>query len=270
MELCMNLKLDRFRFLLKPVHYFNRISLITGYIFWSLILIFTTAVIIIYNTIPPIEKFSFDDLKKTATESVLKKRKDIKSKHNWVPVDKINRGLLWAVVISEDSTFFEHKGINFDALYNAFADNLKKKKVVYGASTISQQVAKNLFLTSERNFIRKIKEYFITKSLEKRFRKNQILEIYLNIAEFGPEIYGVKKASKYYFNKNPYDINAAEGSFMALFLPSPRKYHHSIFNNKYLSRKHRRKIRRVLRDMSYMELISPIQYRKYIKYKYFR
>ncbi len=266
----MRYKLEKFKFLLKPFYLIRKICLITGYIFWFSIAVFTVSLIIIINSMPDIDSMKFSELKTIASKKVVKKIEVRKPRHVWVPIKQINRGLLWSIVISEDSTFFEHNGINFDAMYNAFADNLKKKKILYGASTITQQVAKNLFLSNDRNFVRKFKEYFITKALEERFTKNQILEIYLNIAEFGPNIYGVHKSSRYYFKKKPIQINAAEGSFMGLFLPSPRKYHHSIFNNRYLKKRHKRKLRRVLRDMSYMDLISPVQYRKYLNYKYFR
>jgi len=98
--------------------------------------------------------------------------------------------------------------------------------------------------------------------MEERFTKNEILEIYLNIAEFGPDIFGVYMASMHYFNKEPKRINTAEGAFLALMLPSPKKYHYSIFRNKYLANRHKKKLRRILKDMLYKELISPEQYRE--------
>jgi monofunctional biosynthetic peptidoglycan transglycosylase len=261
---------EKLSFLLKPLYFIRKVCLITGYFFWFTIGILAISLIIILNSLPDIDSMKFEDFKSLAQKKVIYKINVKKPYHRWVSIDNINRGLLWAVVISEDSTFFKHNGINFDAMYNAFADNLKRKKIVYGASTITQQVAKNIFLTSDKNYIRKIKEYFLTKSIEKRFSKNQILEVYLNIAEFGPNIYGVHKSSGYYFKKKPKNINAAEGCFMALFLPSPRKYHHSIYNNRYIGKRHRRKIRRILRDMSYMDFISPVQFKQFVKYKYFK
>src|SRR5690606_7712117 len=98
---------------------------------------------------------------------------------------------------------------------------------------------------------------------------NQIIEIYLNLAEFGPDIFGVRAASHHFFGKSPGKINAAEGAFMALMLPSPRKNHYAIFQNHNLTRAKRKRIRRVLRDMMYSEFISPEQYRRYLRYDYF-
>ena len=106
--------------------------------------------------------------------------------------------------------------------------------------------------------------------MEDRFTKNEILEVYLNIAEFGPDIFGVHMASRYYFKKVPQRVNAAEGAFLALMLPSPKKYHYSVFRNKYLANRHKRKIQRILKDMLYKELISPQQYRDYSNYSYFK
>ena len=99
-------------------------------------------------------------------------------------------------MLSEDVNYFSHDGISYDDLYNAFVANLQSKKRSYGASTISQQVAKNLFLSSERTYSRKLKEYFITKRIESRLSKNEILELYLNLIEVGPGLYGVAAASR--------------------------------------------------------------------------
>ncbi len=211
----------------------------------------------------------FDQLKALAEKRVDKRREDSSRKLRWVDIDSVNRNFLYSVVMSEDSTFFEHAGINYDAIVNSAIMNLKKKKYEYGASTISQQVVKNLFLSDEKSVIRKAKEILITNALEKRFQKNQILEIYFNIAELGPDLYGIGEASRHYFEKSPTDINAAEGAFIALMLPSPRKMHFTIFENHNLSGKNRKKLRRVLGDLHANDYISTQQYREYLNYDYF-
>ena len=156
-----------------------------------------------------------------------------------------------------------------DALVNSFAENLKRREFAFGGSTISQQVVKNIFLDNKKSIIRKIRELVVTRRLEKRFSKNLILELYLNIAEFGPDIFGVNAASHYYFKKSPSRINAAEGAFMALMLPSPRKNHYRLFQNRNLSERWRRKLQRILKDMRYNDFITEKQYRYYINYPYF-
>jgi monofunctional biosynthetic peptidoglycan transglycosylase len=148
--------------------------------------------------------------------------------------------------------------------------NWKKKKYEHGASTISQQVVKNLFLSNEKSINRKIREILITYKLEGQFSKNQILEIYLNIAELGPDIFGIQEAARYYFKKHPMKVNAAEGAFIALMLPSPRKFHFTIFENQNLSEKNQKKLRRVIGDLHSSDYISAQQYREYLNYNYFR
>lgn len=254
---------------LKPFRWLRAVFLITGVFVWCMLGIFIVLGYLMMSSIPDFEKLSFSEFRQNAKQSVVQKLEKKKTPVGWTTIDKINRGLLYAIVMGEDGSYFEHDGINYDALINAFAENIKRRKYAFGASTISQQTIKNVYLDSSKSFGRKLKEIIATKSMEKRFSKNQVLEIYLNIAEFGPDIFGVTSASKYYFNKRPSQINAAEGAFLALMLPSPRKYHHSIYKNKYLAARHKRKLRRILKDMVYKEYISPDQYRKYLKYSYF-
>ena len=255
-------------FFLSPYGFFKKLFFITGVIVWICFFFLGTYLYNLFNK-PDIDKLNFNDLKTIAQKSVLKKLKKDK-KYKWTKIEDVNRHLLYAIVTSEDATFFKHNGINYNAFINALGENIKRREYAFGASTISQQVTKNLFLRNEKSINRKIKEIVVTKKLEKRFKKNQILEIYLNIAEFGPNIYGINSASKYYFKKTPEKANGAEGAFLALLLPSPIKYHLSIFKNKYISKKHKRKLIRILKGMLYEEYISPKQYRKYIRYKYFK
>jgi monofunctional biosynthetic peptidoglycan transglycosylase len=254
---------------LSPYRFFRSVCLITGFLVWVFIGIMIILLYAFFSSMPDFETMTFKELKGIAQGRVISKLNGKRTSYRWSPLDEISRDLLYAVVMGEDASYFEHKGINYDALINAFAENIKRRKFVYGASTISQQVVKNVFLYSSKTLTRKLKELIVTRRMEDRFSKNQILEIYLNIAEFGPDIFGVGRASTYYFKKKPNQVNAAEGAFLALMLPSPRKYHHSIFQNKYIASRHKRKLRRILKDMLYKELISPQQYKGYLNYSYF-
>ncbi len=182
---------------------------------------------------------------------------------------EINRELLFSIVISEDSTFFEHGGFNLEAMIDSVAENIKERRPAYGASTITQQVAKNLFLTNEKTILRKLQEAILTNKLEAKFSKNEILEVYLNIAEFGPDIFGINAASHHFFKLNPSEVNAAQGALLAQMLPSPRRHYFQIFENKNLTRAKRKRIDRILRDMLYQEYITEKQYREYVRYRYF-
>lgn len=255
--------------LLSPYRFFRWVCLVTGFLVWVFIGIIAILLYGFFSFMPDFKTMTFKEFKLIAQEGVISKLDGKRAHYRWSPLEEINRDLLYAVVMGEDASYFEHKGINYDALINAFAENIKRRKFVFGASTISQQVIKNVFLYSSKTLTRKLKELIITRRMENRFSKNQILEIYLNIAEFGPDIFGVHRASAYYFNKEPKQINAAEGAFLALMLPSPKKYHHSIFRNKYIARRHKKKLERILKDMFYKELISPQQYHEYLNYSYF-
>jgi monofunctional biosynthetic peptidoglycan transglycosylase len=254
---------------LSPYRYFRWLCFITGLLVWVFIAIMGVVLYFFYSSMPDFEIMTLEEFKGAAQKQVLSKLNDKEVSYRWRPLDEISRDFLYTVVMGEDASYFEHSGINYDALINAFAENIKRRKFVLGASTISQQVVKNVFLYPSRTITRKLKELIITRRMEDRFTKNEILEVYLNIAEFGPGIFGVHMASRYYFKKVPQRINAAEGAFLALMLPSPKKYHYSIFKNKYLAARHRRKLRRILKDMLYKELISPQQYRGYSNYSYF-
>ena len=254
---------------LSPYRYFRWVCFITGLLVWVFIAIMGVLLYFFYSSMPNFEIMTFKEFKEVAQKQTLSKLNDKRRGYRWRPLDEISRDFLYAVVMGEDASYFEHSGINYDALINAFAENIKRRKFVFGASTISQQVVKNVFLYSSKTITRKLKELIITRRMEDRFTKNEILEVYLNIAEFGPDIFGVHMASRYYFNKEPRRVNAAEGAFLALMLPSPKKYHYSIFRNRYLANRHKRKLERILKDMLYKELISPQQYKEYSSYSYF-
>lgn len=254
----------------KPYRFFNKLFIISGIISWVLLIMLIVFLFGFFQSIPDFKNMTYSDLVSAGELYILDHLDDKNVQHEWIAMRDMNRELLYTIVMAEDGNFFDHKGINYDMMINALGENIKQKKLVFGASTISQQVVKNLYMGDSKRFIRKLKEIVATRRLEKYFTKNEILELYLNTAEFGPDIFGVRAASAYYFLKNAAEVNAAEAAFMALMLPSPRRYHFSIFQNKYISAQHEKKRRRILRDMAYKEYISPKQYNEYLEYEYFR
>ncbi len=142
----------------------------------------------------------------------------------WVPLSHISPHLAHAVVIAEDDMFYRHGGVDWESLQKAFDYNLRRGRFARGASTITQQTARNLFLSPSRNPLRKIKETLIAWKLERALTKDRILEIYLNIAEWGVGIYGVQAASRAYFGKDASQINPEEAAALAAALPSPWRW----------------------------------------------
>lgn len=148
---------------------------------------------------------------------------------DWVPLEKISKRLKGAIISSEDGKFFLHPGYDIEELQDAINDNVvKKKKKVRGASTITQQLIKNLYFQKDRSLWRKTKEMALTLWIEENVEKDKILEAYLNVIEYGEGLFGIKKAAKFYFNKGPENLNARESAFLAMLLPSPKKYAQSF------------------------------------------
>jgi hypothetical protein len=141
----------------------------------------------------------------------------------YVPIHNIPQSMISAVLTAEDGRFFSHKGFSERAIREAFVENLEAGHIVRGASTISMQVAKNVFLTRERTFSRKFEEAFITMALEQNLSKKRIMEIYLNIIEWGNGIYGIGPAARYYFSKSPQELTPIESAFLASIIARPTK-----------------------------------------------
>lgn len=142
---------------------------------------------------------------------------------NPVAIDSIPQDMIWAVVVAEDARFFEHEGVDIEALRDAMEYNLSRKKMVYGASTISQQTVKNVFLTSSRDPLRKWHELLLTIGMERKLSKKRILEHYLNLAEFGRGVYGVDAAARYYWGIPVTRLSRRQAIELAASLPSPVK-----------------------------------------------
>lgn len=140
-----------------------------------------------------------------------------------VPLSRIPRHMIRAVILAEDSRFYTHSGFDLEAIKEALDYNLDRGKVVFGASTISQQTVKNLFLSPSRNPMRKWHELLLTWGIEHHLRKSRILELYLNIAEFGRGLYGVQAAAQHYYHVDVEQLDLAQAAELAATLPSPVK-----------------------------------------------
>jgi len=149
---------------------------------------------------------------------------DAELKHKWVDYSQISKHLKRAVIASEDAKFIGHEGFDWEGIQKAYEKNLKKGKIVGGGSTISQQLAKNLFLSSKRTPWRKGQEAIITLMLEKMMTKRRILEIYLNVIEWGNGVFGAQAAARHYFKVNASVLDKAQAAKLAAMIPNPRFY----------------------------------------------
>ncbi len=154
----------------------------------------------------------------------------------WVPYRQISDNLKRAVIASEDANFAEHDGVDWEALQKAYERNNKRHKVVGGGSTITQQLAKNLFLSGSRNYLRKGQEMVIAFMLETVMSKERILELYLNVVEFGRGVFGAEAAARHYYNSSAARLSAAQAAKLAVMLPNPRYYDKHRSTN-YLARR---------------------------------
>jgi monofunctional glycosyltransferase len=148
--------------------------------------------------------------------------KDDTLQYQWVSYDRVSSHLRRAVLVAEDDQFYEHEGVDVKAMQDAIKRDWKRRKITHGGSTITQQLAKNLYLSPSRNPIRKLKEYFLARSLEKHLPKKRILELYLNVVEFGERVYGAEAASRFYFKKSAAALTPAQAALLAGSLPNPR------------------------------------------------
>lgn len=179
---------------------------------------------------------------------------------HYVKYGQISPVLVKTVVLTEDSAFWQHNGFDFGELQKSLETNLKKGRYARGGSTITQQLAKNMFLTQEKTLTRKGLEALITMRLEKFLTKKEILEKYLNIVQFGPEVFGIRRAAQFYFKKSPAELDAIESAFLAMLLPSPEKYSQS-FRKKQLTKFARQRLNQILERMFEFERIDAAEYR---------
>ena len=145
-------------------------------------------------------------------------------RHQWVSYERVSIHLKRAVVAAEDAKFLDHEGFDWEAIQKAMSKNEQRGKVVAGASTISQQLAKNLFLSGQRSWLRKGEEAIITWMMERTLSKQRILELYLNVAEWGEGVFGAEAAARYHFGASAATLGPEQAAYLAAVLPSPRRY----------------------------------------------
>ncbi|WP_019896996.1 monofunctional biosynthetic peptidoglycan transglycosylase [Methylotenera mobilis] len=169
-------------------------------------------------------------------EVIQEKRPEAELKHKWVDYEKISNNLKRAVIASEDAKFLNHEGFDWDGIQKAYEKNLKKGKIVAGGSTISQQLAKNLFLSTKRTPWRKAQEAIITVMLEKTMSKRRILETYLNVIEWGNGVFGAEAAARHYYKTSAARLSKGQAARLAAMIPNPRFYDKHQYT-RYLNRR---------------------------------
>lgn len=152
------------------------------------------------------------------------KNPNAKLQQVWVPYEKISSHLKRAILVAEDDRFVDHEGFDWDGIQKAMEKNQKKGKVVAGGSTISQQLAKNMFLSGERSMLRKGEEALITVMMEQVLDKERILEIYLNVIEWGDGVFGAEAAARHYFGVSAAQLSQQQAAKLAAMVPRPRFY----------------------------------------------
>lgn len=175
----------------------------------------------------------------------------------WTRLSEISTAAIGAVVVSEDWAFYQHRGYDAAQIKEALVDDLEGGKL-RGASTITQQVVKNVFLTKDKTLWRKLKELLLATRLEKALTKTRILEVYLNIAEWGEGVYGIRAAAQRYFGKSPSQLTPKEGAFLAMLLPSPKRYSQS-FKSRQLTDYARKSVSSILEKMTQARYITEEQ-----------
>ena len=149
-------------------------------------------------------------------------------RHRWVPYERISIHLKRAVVAAEDDRFLDHAGFDWEGIERALERNAERGRITAGGSTISQQLAKNLFLSSSRSWLRKGQEAAITMMIEATWDKRRILEVYLNVAEWGNGVFGAEAAARHYHGRPAASLGPAEAARLAVMLPNPRRYEKSF------------------------------------------
>lgn len=157
-------------------------------------------------------------------DRIQEKKPDAKLKHVWVPYNRISNNLKRAILVAEDDKFIDHEGFDWEGIRKAMEKNERRGKVVAGGSTISQQLAKNLFLSGERSFLRKGQEAAITVMMEHTLDKERILEIYLNVIEWGDGVFGAEAAARHYYGVTASQLSAPQAAKLAAMVPRPRFY----------------------------------------------
>ncbi len=193
-------------------------------------------------------------------QQAAEKGEKLRIRQHWVPLNRIPDLLRKAVRITEDASFYKHNGVDTDELINALKTNLRKGKYARGASTITQQLAKNLYLSTEKSLWRKVKEYFIARALEKHLSKRRIFHLYLNVIELGKGIFGVDAAARYYFGVGVNRLTPTRMIRLAAVIPRPLTVSPRSRNAWLLW-----KCRWILRKLLLYRYISKKQYTTWLK-----
>lgn len=176
----------------------------------------------------------------------------------WTPLSQIPKPIRGAILVSEDWSFYDHPGFDENEIREALKESIEEGHLTRGASTITQQVVRNIYLTKEKSLTRKIREIWMATKVEKVVGKNRILELYLNLAEMGEGIFGIGQASRHYFQKSPSELRPKEAAFLAMLLPSPKRYSVS-YRNRELTPYARKIIRNILNKMVKGGYLTPDQ-----------
>lgn len=185
--------------------------------------------VVLYAFFPDVSRLKKENLRKTSFMEYREKEwrtrgKKVRIQKQWVPLSRISPFLIKAVIIAEDDKFWRHEGFDMEGIQKALEKDIKEGKWKAGGSTISQQLAKNLYLTPSRNPVRKVKEAILTWRIEHALSKKRILELYLNVAEWGEGVFGAEAAAHHHFGKPAINLEPMEAARLAAVLPSPRRY----------------------------------------------
>jgi monofunctional biosynthetic peptidoglycan transglycosylase len=181
----------------------------------------------------------------------LEQRRPVPRQWSWVPLSRISPHLQRAVVVAEDASFYSHHGFDWEGIQEAAMRNWAKGQLRRGGSTITQQLAKNLYLSSDKTLLRKAHEALIARLLEQHLSKKRILELYLNVVEWGNGVYGAEAAAQHHFGKSAMDVTPEEAALLAAMLPAPR-YYDPLRATLYLTRRQQQILR-------WMEKRPPLQ-----------
>ncbi|MCP9438934.1 MAG: monofunctional biosynthetic peptidoglycan transglycosylase [Nitrospira sp.] len=208
-------------------------------------------------TLPDVSELAHANPSSTALmeqrlEEIPSHKRPVSRQWVWVPLARISPHLQRAVIAAEDASFFVHDGFDWEGIRDAALHNIEAGEMKRGGSTITQQLAKNLYLSSERSLLRKMREALITRLLERRLTKKRILEIYLNVAEWGRGVYGAEAAARHHFGKSAADLTEDEAAWLAAILPSPRRYD-PLRKTAALMQRHQR----ILRDIRHVSMPAP-------------
>lgn len=206
---------------------------------WIVVLFLICPALLYFILMPDIARLKKENPKKTSfmeyrEREWVRDNKKYRVRQQWVAMSGISPYLVKAVLIAEDDKFWRHEGFDYEAIQKAIEKDIKAKKFKLGGSTISQQLTKNLYLSPSKNPLRKIAEAIITWRMETILSKKRILEIYLNVIEWGEGIFGIEAASRHYYGKSALALTPEEASRLASVLPNPRKYN-PLGNQRYVS-----------------------------------